>query len=220
MVFNISSIQNYVKAQELTHKWKLREREEAQKTVKIPGMPDFLTKADENYNLGMITMKMDTGKKLSAGEMAYLKENYPDIYAKAARIAREREDYERELKKCRTKEEVRILNMNRCQSFVSEIRETRANNDQEACAFIGQRAAATQDAHTIFINTDKYKALPKDEAELAARRKEGKKQRGKGDAWEPQPHLESLLYNAHARKRVGLPSRHTNSPTKNRAIRD
>lgn len=53
--------------------------------------------------------KLQTGKKLSAQEMDYLRTNDPVSYQKAKEIEAERESYKQELKRCRTKEDVERL---------------------------------------------------------------------------------------------------------------
>lgn len=62
--------------------------------------------------------KLSTGKKLSASEMAYLKEKDPAAYQKAKEIEAERAHFEEELKRCKTKEDVqRLKTMNMAMSM-------------------------------------------------------------------------------------------------------
>lgn len=66
------------------------------------------TSANKNtFKLKLIKSKMARGKKLSDAELEYLRQNASQLYAKAVRITRDREELERRLKNCRTKEEAR-----------------------------------------------------------------------------------------------------------------
>lgn len=65
--------------------------------------PDLLT----------LYSKLSSGKKLSAEELAYLREHDPTSYQKAKEMEADRENYKRELRQCRTKEDVERLRTNR-----------------------------------------------------------------------------------------------------------
>lgn len=65
--------------------------------------PDLLT----------LYSKLSSGKKLSAQELAYLQEHDPTAYQKAKEMEADRENYKRELRQCRTKEDVERLRTNR-----------------------------------------------------------------------------------------------------------
>lgn len=57
--------------------------------------------------------KLNSGKKLSAQEMEYLRNHDPMSYQKAKEMEAERESYKRELKNCKTKEDVERLRTSR-----------------------------------------------------------------------------------------------------------
>lgn len=57
--------------------------------------------------------KLNSGKKLSAQEMEYLRNHDPMSYQKAKEMEAERESYKRELKNCKTKEDVERLHTTR-----------------------------------------------------------------------------------------------------------
>ena len=54
---------------------------------------------------GLIRQKLRQGRKLSASDLQYLKENNPDLYEKVTRIEERREMLARALKRAKTKEE-------------------------------------------------------------------------------------------------------------------
>ena len=51
-----------------------------------------------------INFKMMCGKRLSHEEKEFLKQHFPDTYEKAIRIEKEREEYRKALRSCKTKE--------------------------------------------------------------------------------------------------------------------
>lgn len=67
------------------------------------------------FRLKLIQSKLARGKKLSAVELDYLRQNAHELYAKAVRVNQDREELERRLKTCKTKDEA--LQVQR--SFVS-----------------------------------------------------------------------------------------------------
>ena len=59
--------------------------------------------------LTSIRNKMSRGKKLSGSDKGYLRKNAPQLLHKAMNAEKKREDMERRLKNCKSKEEVRRL---------------------------------------------------------------------------------------------------------------
>lgn len=196
MMFSMGNIQNYVKSMELRQKWKLREHEEKQtsenQTIKM--MREQLQKSKEQQSVGMIDQKLNSGKKLSAAEMDYLRDNHPELYAKARRIQAEREAYERELRRCRTKDEVRDVHMRRTSMLAGQAQDAHRRGDSAGCAEASQKQMAINDEHNIFIKSERYSALPKNQEELAKRRKK------KALAPVQKSANASFLYDSRARK--------------------
>lgn len=69
--------------------------------------------AKKNTTLETITNKMKFGKRLTRDEMEFLKVHSPEIYAKALKIEKEREEHRKALRSCKTKEEARNLHVSR-----------------------------------------------------------------------------------------------------------
>ena len=61
--------------------------------------------------LECITNKIKFGKRLTRDEMEFLKIHNPELYSKAVKIEKEREEYRRALRDCKTKEEARNLHL-------------------------------------------------------------------------------------------------------------
>ena len=137
-----------------------------------------LRQQTETVKKGMIDLKLKSGKRLSAAEMEYLRKNDPDMYAKAVRIAREREAYEKELRNCRTKQDVQRLRLGKMSSLMSELNTAAAANDTAAAEEIQMRASAIGDEHGRFVGSKTYMRLPKDDAEYAERKRRGDQAKG------------------------------------------
>ncbi|WP_407396807.1 hypothetical protein [Anaerovibrio sp.] len=65
------------------------------------------TKHSDPIRTATIRTKLKGGRKLSADELSYLRENDPDLYRKAKGAQRAREELERDLSSCHTKTEAR-----------------------------------------------------------------------------------------------------------------
>ena len=65
------------------------------------------TKHSDPIKTATIKTKLKGGRKLSADEMSYLRENDPDLYRKAKGAQRAREELEKDLSSCHTKAEAR-----------------------------------------------------------------------------------------------------------------
>lgn len=71
------------------------------------------SQADGSAKLAsQIRSKLANGQKLTKEEMDYLEKNDPQTYQKVKSIEAEQKNYEKELKRCKTKEEVQRVRMN------------------------------------------------------------------------------------------------------------
>ena len=113
------------------------------------GLSDEQKKAYEER----IMQKLQSGKKLTAEEMNYLRIKNPQLYAQAARVQAMRENLEKQLENCRSKEEVEKA-YGMAMSMVGE-------DDPMRKAIV----AAYDDVMKEFKKTDKYQSLPEKEEE-------------------------------------------------------
>ena len=74
----------------------------------------------ENNQMASVDTKLKSGEELTPEEQEYLKQNDPDAYREYQEIKQEREAYKRQLKSCRTKEDVEKLKLNKMGSFMAE----------------------------------------------------------------------------------------------------
>jgi hypothetical protein len=150
MPFSFGSIQNYVKSLELQQKWTQKKNDPAQlrkDSLRSIGAPD-----EEEVNatrIRFITQRLQTGKKLDGAEMEYLRKHNPDLYAKAKAIQAERESYERALRRCRSRNEVRALH-------VGKINTVRSGTAEDSL----MRLSAINNEYDNFRRSDRYRELP------------------------------------------------------------
>mgnify|MGYP000129788311 FL=1 len=114
--------------------------------------------------------KLESGKKLSADEMQYLRKNDPVTYAKAAKVQVLRESLKKQLKSATSKEKAADI-YTQAMSRISE--------DDPARKEI---MAAYDDVYKEFRKSDEYKALPNTEKE--AKEKEANNKNKNAQGWE------------------------------------
>ena len=113
-----------------------------------------------------IYYKVQSGKKLTAKEKAYLRERDPEVYAKAASIEQERKAYARQIRQCRTKEDVQRLKMSRVGASLSAINEIKNNpvipleKKLEYTMLENAKVSAINEETTKFVKSGQYDRLP------------------------------------------------------------
>ena len=133
-----------------------------------PGMSE---QEREKYHQNILA-KIESGKKLSSQELAYLRVNDPMAYQKARRMEQKRQWLEQQMKKCKSKQEVREVVENAI-THVSE-------KDPDRDAII----ATYQEAYQEFRKTARYRRLPDTRKEAEEEEKQGKR---KSQAFEGDP---------------------------------
>ncbi|MCI8516546.1 MAG: hypothetical protein HFG75_06740 [Hungatella sp.] len=192
----IGSVSQYAKSMKMTMDWKQK---------KASG--DYTKKADEKvsewdrYRQQMedirkaaaedkssIYMKLNSGKKLTAEEMDYLREHDPEAYKTAKEIEAEQKQYEEQLKRCRTKEEAERLRMTYL-SHKAAMAKAVANNPnipkgQKMAILLKENAKmkAVREADEEFKRSSQYAALPTEEEK--AQEAEEKMEELRGEPWQ------------------------------------
>lgn len=118
----------------------------------------------ENSNkLSSILIKFNAGKKLSAEEMAYLRNNHPETYTKVQQVMMEREALERRMRAAKTKEETAAVYMSAVSSAMPKgTGEAAAGGSSVSIAKLNQLS----DAHRLYTASGEYKAKT-DRADIA-----------------------------------------------------
>ncbi len=194
----IGSVTNAVKNMQLTQKWQQRKTEINQsgivkdnsKFAKTEEEQNVLSMLDrykkqiaeqrEQAAMGGITAKLKSGQSLSPAELDYLKENAPELYEEYVKIQKEREAYEKELKKCETKEDVRRVNTMKMNSFMNEAKAVMSANmpseaKLQAMEEIQQRMMYIINDHNEFISSSEFQSMPETRAEAEEEREQDEK---------------------------------------------
>lgn len=111
----------------------------------------------DNRLAGIIN-KMNAGKDLSYEDMEYLRINNPVIYEEALKLRAEKEAYEKSLRQCETRDEVRIVHMGK----IAETLTAAKNGDPMANA----KMNIVTGALVKFTASSEYAHLPENEIEL------------------------------------------------------
>ena len=125
-MYTMGSVSNTVKQMELQFKWQERKsnplmnKEGQNENSMIAELKRQADAARKQQTMSSIDTKLKTGVRLSANELEYLKKNNPDLYEKAVKIEKEREEYRRQLRNAKTKEDVERLNASKVQQLAAE----------------------------------------------------------------------------------------------------
>lgn len=174
----IGSLTNYTKTMKLKNDWNKKKREndfESQsKKSELERKndqfkADFKKQQEENKTdkmLQTINSKIAAGTDLTPAEMRYLQTKNPSQYQTLKNREIEKKNYERELKRCKTKEDVERLKMSTVSSALSSINAVKSNpNIPEATRLAVAQAELQKldDYNKInekFVKSGEYAKLP------------------------------------------------------------
>ena len=118
-----------------------------------------------------IDAKLQAGGKLTAEEIEYLKKNDPEALKEYEEVQRERESYKKQLRNCKSKEEVEKLKMTKMGRYMSEAKEI-ANNPYipkaqkyKLMKKMLKKTSAVEAEQEKFLQSLKYAKLPDEEKE-------------------------------------------------------
>lgn len=187
MNFNmIQSLNSYTRNMEMQMKWQKR-KDSSDFTADGKMKLDLISRqaeeirqaqADGSAKLSsQIRSKLANGKKLTIEEMEYLQKNDPQLYQKVKSIEAEQKNYENELKRCKTKEEVQRVRTNHAAASLSTVNNIKNNPnipEGKKLELIWQEHMKNQALEEVtkeFVESGKYAKLPT-EAEKAEAEKE------------------------------------------------
>lgn len=174
--FAIHSMNNYTKNMEMQMKWQKKKATGDFTADGSTKLDDPIRKQAEEIRKSrqdgsaklsaQIDLKLKSGQKLTADEMDYLQKTDPQKYQKIKAMEAEQENYERELKKCKTKEEVQRVRMAHTAtslSAVNNIKNNPAIPEEKKLELIMQEHYKNQALETStreFVESGRYAALP------------------------------------------------------------
>ena len=178
------TVRNAGKLMQLDNKWqqkkaegKIFAKELTPEERLLNHFQEQLEDMKKSKTMNDISNKVMSGDTLTLEEIEYLKKNNPQLYKTYMEVRAEREAYKKELEKCKTKEDVDRLKLNKMSSFLSEAKSVENNPNipkGQKLALIQKILMKTmnvQDVHMKFIESGKYAALPT-EKEIAEEAKE------------------------------------------------
>ncbi len=180
--FSVQNMNTFTKSMEMQMKWQ-KKKETGDFTADgstkmndpIRQQAEEIRKANADGSSKLsaqIDLKLNSGQKLTAEEMEYLRQTDPEKYQKIKSIEAEKENYERELKRCKTKEEVQRVRMAHTAASLSAVNEIKNNpNIPEEKKFElimheHHKNMALEESTQKFVESGKYAKLPT-EAEKA-----------------------------------------------------
>lgn len=174
--FMIQSLGTYTKNMEMQMKW---QQKKANNDFTADGSTKLndpiarqaeeirMAQADESSKISsQIRTKLANGKKLTQEEMDYLQKNDPQTYQKAKAIEEEQKSYEEELKRCKTKEDVQRVKMNRTAASLSVVNSVKNNPAIPEGAKLGiimqelMKNKALEETISAFVKSGRYAQLP------------------------------------------------------------
>ena len=183
----IGSVSGYMKTMELETKFKKKKAEgdlgpQSRKKTELEIKNEqfkaeyYRRKQEENEDddkmLTDINNKIAVDQELTPEEMRYLQNKNPSLYQKVKNIENEKKQYEKDLKKCKTKEDVQRLKMNKVSSALSTIKsaENDPNLPESAKLAVAQgelrRMNALNKISAKFIESGEYDRLPAEQEVL------------------------------------------------------
>lgn len=129
---SIQNLNGYIKNLKLQSQWSLKQQT-GQYNAKGATLEDWLgdsrLQAEETApgdrgddTLRKIHQKLDAGGKLTQKERDYLQEHDPEAYRELVNQEREQKAYEQALRRCKTQEEARQLQMGRVNASLTRVR--------------------------------------------------------------------------------------------------
>lgn len=185
MNFNtIQSLNSYTKNMEMQMKWQKRKDTSDFTADGTTTIDDWVKKqADEIRQANkdgssklqaQIDLKLKCGQSLTAEEMEYLKKTDPETYQHVKSMQAEQKQYEEELKRCKTKDEVERVKMLHTASSLNAVNSIMhnpaipENKKFELVMREHQKNQALQESTKEFIESGKYAKLPTEEERLKA----------------------------------------------------
>lgn len=182
--FAVQSLNSYTKNMEMQMKWQKRKDTNDFSADGTTTIDDWVKQQAEEIRQAnkegstklqaQIDLKLKCGQRLSAEEMEYLRKNDPESYQHIKSMQAEQKQYEEELKRCKTKDEVERVKMLHTASSLSAVNSIMhnpaipENKKFELVMREHQKNAALQQSTKEFVESGKYAKLPTEQERLKA----------------------------------------------------
>lgn len=184
------TIKNQVHLQALDRKWQQKKQElfspqkdKSEMTQQERMLADFQEQAEKirkQNETADIYNKLKSGGTLTPDEISYLKEHDPEALSKYQEAQAEKKAYERQLKGCKTKEEVERLKLNKMGNFAAKAKSIvndpyiPKSKKLELMNQLNNEVCVIRDAHHEFTKSRAYQELPTEEEVQEERAREAK----------------------------------------------
>lgn len=135
--FAVQSLNSHTKNMEMQMKWQKKKSSgdftaDGSKTIadSVRRQAEEIRQAQQDGSAKMssqIRLKLNSGQKLTAEEMEYLQKTDPQTYQHVKNLEAEQKNYEQELKRCKTKEEVQRVRMTHTATALSTVNDIKNN---------------------------------------------------------------------------------------------
>ena len=182
--------------------------------------------AQQDSKMESIRTKLMTGKPLTADEKKYLQEKDPVAYQKLKAAEVEQAAYEREMRRCRTKEDVQRLRMTKLGSALADVNEVKNNPHMaekrlERVLEIQNRVRKLEGSFRRYAKSAEYQEKPTDAERTKAMEEENRElvrrltgedpdaadMSEKKETTAPES-AETLAESGNASRTAGTPSKH------------
>ncbi len=176
-LLSIGSANQYAKNMARRTQWDLKKRsgdftghkKSLQDYVNFTKASSVLPQDETDHKMSSIMAKAQAGKKLSPDDWEYLKQKNPALYEKLREAEQEQENYEKALRRCKTKDEAQRLHMSKLADIM-----TAAKNGDEGAIYRLNRLTRSMIA---FTESDEYREMPTEAEEAIARESERQAER-------------------------------------------
>ena len=182
----IGSVTSYMKSMELETKFKKKKAEgdlgsQSRKKTELEikneqFKAEYMHRQEENEDddkmLTDINNKIAVDQELTPEELRYLQNKNPSLYQKVKNIENEKKQYEKDLKNCKTKEEVERLKMNKVSSALSAIKSAESDPNLPESAKLAVAQGELRRMNTLnkilakFVERGEYDKLPAEQEVL------------------------------------------------------
>lgn len=182
--FAVQSLNSYTKNMEMQMKWQKKKEDNDFTADGSTKWSDPTARQAEEIRrsqadgsaklLSQIRTKLAAGKKLTQEEMDYLQKNDLPTYQKVKAIEAEQKSYEKELKNCKTKEDVQRVRTNRVAASLSVVNNVKNNPAIPEGAKLGliwqelQKNMVMEETIKKFVESGEYAQLPTEAEKLEA----------------------------------------------------
>lgn len=124
-----------------------------------------------------IANKVMSGKTLSSEEIEYLQQKNPELLKKYREMQEEKKSYERQLRQCKTKEEVERVRVNKINGYLAQAKSISHNavipkgEKKAMLEEIMARLTNMEKVYVKFVKSEQYRKMPR-EQEIAKEREE------------------------------------------------